>query len=36
MPVLSSQQGHILTLIVTTSGDDSTKIGPGIGDYVID
>ena len=35
MPVLSSQQGHLLALVSTTSGDDSAKIGPGIGDDVI-
>lgn len=35
MPVLSSQQGHLLALVSTTSGDDSAEIGPGIGDDVI-
>lgn len=36
MPVLSGQQGHVLAPLSTTSGDDSAKIGAGIGDDVID
>lgn len=36
MPVLSSQQGHVLAPVSTTSSDDAAEIGPGIGDDVID